>query len=150
MPEVVKMQSPFALLTLGEDVRIEEGRKYSMIGVPMGPYDAPEYPITFPKFVLNVQYFERPNESDLPIEVRVYLPGEAEPVVVQQVDTKALRMQAPADDPEADDPFLGVGAFIVLAPMVIKGPGRLRVRFYRGDLEIRAGSHLFRAPSGQN
>ena len=135
--------TPFGYTIFCDDVRQETGGKVSHMGVYRGKIfvNTPP-PIVLPKFAFVIHYFERPEESTEPVTINVYMPGDSEdaPTVSAELPVKEGRSKAPERDSPDSDLMMGMIAHLLIAPFELKSEGRIRVRAYRGDLEIRLGT----------
>jgi len=127
-----------------DDIRREITGKASLIGMYWSVMflNAPAFPVIIPKLALRVTYFERPGESDEPVELRVYFPGDEEtPVYKMDMNFERASIQLPsAPIPGAEFLLLSALRDVEFCPAVIAQEGLIKVRAYRGDLEIRLGS----------
>lgn len=135
--------TPYGYTIFCDDVRQEMGGKVSHMGIYRGQLiiNAP-LPVTLPKFAFVIHYSERPGESTEPVTIHIYMPGDAEdaPTATTELPIEDARSKAPEPDTPDSDPLLSVIWYLVLAPFELKSEGRIRVRAYRGDLEIRLGT----------
>src|SRR5215469_71646 len=75
--KVVPPSTPTGHTVFCDDIRYEVSGKITLVGVYAGEMGfVGEFPVTLPKLCLRIIYTEKPNESDEPVEVRVYLPGD--------------------------------------------------------------------------
>ena len=135
--------TPYGYTIFCDDVRSEAGGKTSYMGIYRGKLilNAP-LPASLPKFFLVIHYFERPDESTEPVNLHVYMPGDAEgaPTVATEVPLDDARSKASGPETPESDPVFGVISHLMIAPLELKSEGRIRVRAYRGDLEVRLGT----------
>ncbi len=135
--------TPYGYTIFCDDVRQEMGNKTSHVGIYRGKLiiNAP-LPVLLPKFFLVVHYFERPNESTEPVSLHIYMPGDAEgePTVTQELPLDDARSKTPEPEILESDPLLALTFHHMFAPLELKSEGRIRVRAYRGDLEVRLGT----------
>ena len=97
------------------------------------------FPIALPKFVCAVYYFERPDSATIPLELRVFSPGDPEdtpgwrmPITIPQ----AAVDQLPSPDDVSDDPRVSFMIPVTFSPFVIMQEGILKVRMFRGENEV--------------
>jgi hypothetical protein len=140
--KVVPQHSPLGTAIFCDDIREEVRGKVSLIGVYSGVLTiAAPLPILLPRFCIRVTYLERPGESDEPVEIRVYLPHDDDVATVRQpLDMGTLRKSVPPAPFEGSERFLTSVVHVELSPFPIQKAGLVRVRAYRGDLEVRLGS----------
>jgi hypothetical protein len=142
--KTLRRETPYGDTIFCDDVRFEIGQKQSFIGVYQGDmiaYGAP--PLVLPKLCLVVSYSERPGESLEPVELRVYMPGDADdaPTLRQQLPVDQLRSEAVAPTiPGLEDPMRKFSGVFSFSPFPITQEGTIKVRAYRGDLEVRLGT----------
>lgn len=109
--KVCAPKTPYGYSIFCDDIREEARGKVSFMGIYSGNmilYAAP--PVSLPKLMVAVNYFERPGESDAPVEVRVYLPGDSAdaPTVRVPLPVEELRASGVVPrDPDVDDPIIG-------------------------------------------
>ena len=81
-------------------------------------------------------------ESDLPVRITITAPSApAEDILVFQADLPREsfdRVQLPSDSVE--EPFISTVLNAAFTPIVFTHAGRVKVRAYRGDDEIRLGT----------
>ena len=133
--------TPYGYTIFCDDIRQEMGGKVSHMGIYGGKLivNSP-LPVTLPKLALAVHYFERPSESTESVTLQIYMPGEADPITKVELPVIEARAQAPPQDTPESDPLIGVIGLIMVTPFEPKSEGLIRVRAYRGDLEIRLGT----------
>ncbi len=144
MPTLIKRQSPWGDTLFCDDVRLEEGGKFTIVGMyPSGDIvlHGP-LPALLTKLCMLISYWESPGESDEPVKIVITLPGDEpdSPAATIDLPMDQMRKIAPPNDSDARDPFLGARANIALAPVVIRQLGRIRVRAFRGEKEIPLGA----------
>lgn len=148
--------TPYGYTIFCDDIRQEDNGKLIYIGVYSGVMYAPQFPITVSALALRIFYFERPNESNEAVELRIYLPGQEE-------DSPAIKLQL-AEDFRKSVPMLEVPAetswdkpetfmtgifHLKLSPMELKEAGLIRVRAIRGENSIKLGSLRVELPPKQ-
>ena len=144
--------TPYGYTIFCDDIRMEIGNKHSFVGIYSSSININKpLPYKFPKFALSIHYVERPGESADPVTLSIYLPGDSDdaPTVKSDVPIEPMRSQETPADIVLDDPVISVAMQIVLAPLEIKSEGLIKVRAYRGDLEIRLGTIRVQAPSAE-
>jgi len=141
----VAIRTPGGFSIFCDDIREELRGKVSFMGIYGGDLilSTPP-PVHLPKLMVAVNYYERPGESTEPVELRLYLPGDdpASPAIRVPLPVEEMRAGPIPSDPEADDPLIGCKVAVQMAPVLLKQEGRIKVRAYRGDDEIRLGSLL--------
>lgn len=142
--------TPYGYTLFCDDLRTEVGNKYSLMGMYTGALHIQgQLPALLPKFVMIISYFERPNESTEPVEIRVFLPGDDEstPSFKTEIPRESLKSdnsQIELEEPTPDR-LISTRIFAPISPLHIKKEGRIKVRAYRGDLEVRLGTLLIKA-----
>lgn len=133
-----------------DDIRKEVGNKPSYIGIYTGAINFPsELPSQLPKFAFAIVYSERPGESTEPVTLSVFLPGDADdaPTINENIPVEQMRSQPPPPDIDFDDPVISALMHLVIAPFKVEKEGVIKVRAYRGDLEIKLGAiHVLSRP----
>lgn len=141
--KTIRRETPHGDTVFCDDIRQEIGGKFSYIGVYRGAINiSATLPVALPKLAMAISYAERPGESDEPVELRCYLPGDkdSKPSLRFDLPVEQMRATAPPEDPETDDQYWIVVVMAQFAPARIVKEGRIKVRAYRGDTEIRLGS----------
>lgn len=137
------MQIPFAMSIFCDDIRYEMHGKHSLIGIYRDDMvlSAP-FPAMLPKLAVSVMLFEHPSQPAAPTEVRIYLPGDKDdtPFFKTMVEYQPeLHHDAPANRRRM------LNLHFVLANVPLREAGRIKVRLYRADMKIRAGTLLVRS-----
>jgi hypothetical protein len=132
--------SPFGYTEFCDDIRMEVGGKYTLVGVYQGEMKVMGVlPVLIPRLAMAIHYFEKPGEGTEPLELRVFRPTDSESAPTQRIAipprTHGLPPVAEGEDPRANLNF-----FIQFAPLEIKQPGFVRVRMKKGDDIVRLGS----------
>lgn len=146
-----QFDEPFGSTIFCDDVRNEIGGKNSYIGVYPGSLALPAFPASVPKFGVVTTIYEprtMAQARDWKIIVRLYLPGDDSnqpsltcelPPIPPEAYQMIERSKLP-DDEEVPKLVLMNAAF-VLAPMILRQPGRIKVRAqYREGVIIKLGS----------
>lgn len=139
--KTISWPTPYGYTVFCDDVRQEINHKTMILGIYTGDIIVEaEPPTAMEKLVLSVNYFEKPGESDLPLELLIFSPGDAD-------DAPSARLEMPGDwrhaskpDPDSEDPRVGFNMVLTMAPFKIAQTGYLKVRMVRGDEMIRLGS----------
>jgi hypothetical protein len=142
---------PVGFTIFCDDIREETSGKISFIGA----YDTAmvihvAFPATLPKFGFHIRIYEPANvavERDFPIEIGIYLPGDAadEPSLsnVLPADPQAARTELANLPwrPTGERPLLArITLNWIVSPLVLKEPGTIRVLAnYKGDI-LRCGA----------
>jgi hypothetical protein len=121
-----------------DDARQEDNGKQILIGVYSADMLVESFPVLLPSFRVLVQY---QNESDLPVRLVITAPGESDG------DLRIFEAEVPREDiakvkvsPDNLDPFVALNLSAAFTPLVLTHPGRIKVRAYRGDDEVRLGT----------
>jgi hypothetical protein len=128
-----------------DDIRQEMGRKYSFIGVYTEKMLIHgDFPCLLPRFAMFATCIQQHRSMRAIDKFVVFLPGQEEDV------PPAVELPYPQDVMQtnldlarkSDMPFgaITVLAHIVLSPLILAVPGRIRVRAVRGDEMIRCGT----------
>ncbi len=133
-----------------DDIRTESGGKITLVGIYRQTiFVHGEFPFTLPKFGFSVAYFE--SYDDLPSEaaIQIFLPGDADnsPSVTSELkfaEGAKIATPTPAGEPKT---LLGLHADLVLAPVVLKSEGAIKVRILRDQKEIKLGRLFVRKAS---
>lgn len=135
--------TPYGYTIFCDDVRLEASGKSIYIGIYRDSLILnTQLPSVLPKFCLVIHYFERPNESKEPVTVHVYLPDDqvGSPTHTAELPIQDARQNPLEPETPDADPIIGVISHLMFSPLALKSEGRIRVRAYRGDFEIRLGT----------
>ena len=142
----VTWPSPYGYTIFCDDVREEVLGKLTLVGVYRGEMTVilvPGQSMNIPKLHALTYYFERPDERHEPLELRVYLPGDAEDAPSQRTEIPPRDEPPPgafSDAEGADDPRIQLMFGFQFAPLVVRESGYLKVRLQRGDKVYRLGA----------
>ena len=149
----VAPSTPYGYTIFCDDVRQEAGGKTSYMGVYKGKLLVNStLPASLPKFFFVINYFERPNESAEPVTLHVYMPSDADgtPTFSAELPLDSVRSQKLELETPDSDPLIGLITIVEITPFELKSDGRIRVRAYRGDLEIRLGTLAVIGKAGED
>ncbi len=138
---VFQSTPPWGFTVFCDDVRLEANGKLLYIGVYPG--DMVIYgilPALIPSFAALVRYSEKPGESTDRVTIKVFPPGGDDPIVAIELDTVMLRSTNLSTDVPNEEQLVSSLVPIRISPMPIEHEGRIRVRAYRGNDEIRLGT----------
>ncbi len=118
-----------------DDIRYELGNKISLVGVYGDEMflSGASFPITIPKIGMAICITTPLSMMPEEIELRVYLPGKADPAHVANL-TASDHPAYPAAQSElsenalSDDRIATFNFHVILSPAVIPEPGRIKVR----------------------
>lgn len=101
-------------------------------------------PVMIPKLGFSIRYIESVQESDEEVRLVITIPAE-EADKDQKIFEAVIIPAGPRDanrSPSAEDSDLRLTCLVdfIAAPLFFVKPGYVKVRAYRGDLEIRLGS----------
>lgn len=129
-----------------DDIREEVSGKSTLVGVYKGVMllHTRELPVTLPKLCFFIIYPEPPDPSYDKLELKIFAPGEKEPVCTADVAMNKARLAVPLPMPEigGDPNFHQLSLAIILSPFKISEFGRINVRAYRDEEELKLGSLL--------
>lgn len=129
-----------------DDLRMESNGKSMYIGIYTGDMLVESFPTILPSFRVIINYVEKVGESDLPIRFVVTLP-EDEKVFEAEIPRGEMHAPSPPNLGEKETPLIRSMIIAAFNPLVLNSGGRMRVRAYRGDDEIRLGTLLIRLKS---
>jgi hypothetical protein len=136
---IAPISTPYGYTIFCDDIRHEVSGKVSLIGVYAGALiTAAPMPLILPRLALRISYFERPGESSDPVDVAIFMPGENN--FFQKMTLPQEMRNANVFDTPDSEFFTSALLHVEISPAVLKEEGLIRVRAYRGDLEIRLGS----------
>ena len=154
IPETVDPTDVFGNTVFCDDIRHEIDGKISFIGTyPGGMQVHGSFPATVPKFAFSISLWQRRTVFQKKIELWIYLPEDEEekPSVVSTLETP----DPPEPTQSADalmfpgGPFVVMRAQIIMAGMVVKAPGVIRVRALREGKLFPIGSLPIRGAAAQ-
>jgi hypothetical protein len=131
-----------------DDVRQEVSGKQTLVGVYGPIMFVSEIPTTLPQIFCVITYREAPDVFG-EVAIRVIHEVGDEETVMTEINLDIAKDDLPPPPPETAEPFLMREAkFVVpISPFNVKGPGHLKVRAFRGDVEIRLGAlKILQAP----
>lgn len=132
--------SPFGYSDFCDDIRQELFGKVTLVGIYSGELSiAGTPPVTLPKFVIFAHYFERPEDGAVPLQLRVYLPGDPDDEPTTRIDIPARNHHTP-DYLRGEDVRASMHFAHAFTPLVVTQPGAIRVRMQRGEDIVRLGS----------
>jgi hypothetical protein len=142
---------PFGFSIFCDDIRNEVGGKNSYIGVYISNLLVPAFPIALPKFCIVVNLCEpraMAEVRDWNVTLNVHLPGDEDgkptiaamiPPVPKEASDQVSSSSLP-DDPDVPKVMVMSAGFI-LAPLMLKEPGRIKVRaIYKDGGILRLGN----------
>lgn len=144
----IAQKSPFGDTIFCDDIRYEVGGKVSYIGTYRGSliiYDP--FPVTLPKFGFAIRYSERPGESEEDVTLGIYMPGDDDDAPSIKIELPIDELRSTPRDPkqmESEEDLILTAVFHMVTGINIKEEGRIKVRAYRGDLEVRLGTLFVR------
>jgi hypothetical protein len=143
--------TPYGYTIFCDDIRQEANGKWIYIGVysaEMIIFGVP--PMLLPTFVAATTYRERPGESDVPVKIKMFVPGSDCAAVELDVPVAVMRSAQFSTETEGEDRIFSAIVPIRLSPLLLRQGGLIKIRAYRGDDEIRLGALLvrFQAPPG--
>lgn len=124
-----------------DEIRQEANGKLFLIGMYQNEiFISPGFPAKLGSFSAIINYEERPGDRTSDVVLRLFLPGEESASFEAKIARSDLNAVAMPDDPEAEDPRVRVGIIAQFRDLVIKQSGRIRVRAYIGEDQLRLGS----------
>lgn len=132
-----------------DDMRMENNGKLMYLGIYNGDMLVESFPTILPVFRIIISYHERVGESSLPVRFVVTAPrGDKDEEIFQvEVPRADLGSAALPDDVSADESLFRTVLSPGFSPFAVTHPGRIKVRAYRGDDEIRLGTLRIRLKS---
>jgi hypothetical protein len=144
---IISPSTPSGHSVFCDDVRTETNGKQILIGVYNADMLVDSFPILLPTFCIIIRYQERKDESDLPVKFVVTAPNPDDEMIFEADVPRDALKQAPTPSDAPDDPMTAINLNTSFAGFVISHPGRIKVRAYRGDDEIRLGTLRIRLRS---
>ena len=141
---VVSTSTPNGFSIFCDDVRVEGNGKQIYIGVYLGEMllttPTASFPIRLPSLHVIVNYRERKGDSDKPVRLCILIPGQDEPLVQTEIPREHLDSIPLPTGSDIDDPMVLVSFIFAMRDVVLTQEGRIKVRAYLGDDEVRLGS----------
>lgn len=141
------MTGDYGLSIFCEDIREEVSGQKTIIGAHEGNLSvAGTFPQLIPKFAVYVTIIEDSETVEAPLNVKIFVPGDRGDEVVVDYDFPIDRSLS-AEDP-SDGECLYNYFTVRISPLLIKKEGRIKVRAYKHEKEIKLGTILITsAPS---
>jgi hypothetical protein len=148
---VIIPNTPYGYTVFCDDLRQESNGKLIYVGVYMSEmiiFGAP--PMLLPTFVAVTTYRERPGESDVPVKIKMFVPGSDDAAAELELPVAIMRSAQFSPETEGEDRMYSVLTPIRSSPLEVRQGGLIKIRAYRGDDEIRLGALAvkFQAPPG--
>ena len=140
---IISPSTPGGRSLFCDDVRQEDNGKQIIIGLYSSEMLVDTFPIILPSFRVLVRYEERIGESDLPVKLTIVAPSgpDESEILIFQVDLPRESFETVTIPLEAnDDPIIAAQIFASFSPIVFTHSGRIKVRAFRGEDEIRLGT----------
>jgi hypothetical protein len=136
-PEPIDKREPFGYTVFCEDIRHEVDGRTSHIGIFPGDIGVPAFPVLFPRIATSLYYREPTELPPVPIELKViYEPDDGPSFDVAGVE---LTLEGPG--PSKPDTWRLSIVQVVMSPLILQGPGTLKVRAYPVGREgVRMGA----------
>jgi hypothetical protein len=133
-----------------EDIRAEVDGKITLVGVyPSEMQVHAPFPLTMPKFGLWIRYIEVPNTMAGDGKLYVWLPGEGTPTVETNVPINRTEIPSKPqiDMDDISERLLMMQIPLLISPMVLQRPGRIRVRMHFDKMVVGLGAlRILEAP----
>jgi hypothetical protein len=143
-----EIRNAWGFTLFADDLRHEVGGKTSLTGIYQLDMIHPlDFPITIPKFVMLIKYYEVKGAFNGDLVVKVFFPGDAEdePTVNMTAAGSFRDSVEPTYQADADsERILNVTMPIVISPITIKEEGFIRVRVQCGETITRMGRLMIR------
>jgi len=134
-----------------DDIRQEIGEKTTFVGTYLAKLIVHQpFPLTLPKFGIALTYFEKVGTCSEKVRFRIFFPGDPpeKPAIEGDIPMDDLRgtpwtgpnIDAKDYGPEGPNPLHRVDLRFLLAPVVLKQKGLIKVRIMLGDELIRLGA----------
>jgi hypothetical protein len=131
-----------------DDIRQEADGKFIFIGVyGSAMLVRVPFPVTLPKFAFGITFSQKRRLFEHDIGLRIFMPGDKDDAPSIQADLRAAAEAvaaaegaAPNFEDPTEEPIVSVKASLILAPLTITSPGRIKVRIARRDDLIRLGT----------
>jgi hypothetical protein len=131
-----------------DDLRHELGGKTSLMGMyQLDMIHNADFPITIPKFVMLIKYYEVKGLFNDDLNLKVFLPGDPEETPTFAVSISKSTRDDAATLYEADqdsERLFDLTMPIIMSPLVIKEEGFIKVRIQCGETTTRLGRIMIR------
>jgi hypothetical protein len=138
---VIPPTTPYGYTIFCDDLRQETNGKFIYIGVYTSDiiiFGNP--PILLPTFVAAITYRERPGESDVPVKIKMFLPGVDDAAAELDLSVAAMRSAQFSSETKGEDRMHSAFVSIRTSPLLLRQGGLIKIRAYRGEDEIRLGA----------
>lgn len=139
----IKPKSPNGYSIFCDDIRQEASGKLFIIGMYTGELILKnETPATLTKFAILINYRERRGESNDPVRLVIFVPGDEKnsPTYSMELPIQEERDKEPDPAFAGEDLFVSATTNVIIAPFRIEQEGWIRVRAHRGKNEYKLGS----------
>jgi hypothetical protein len=139
---VIHPSTPNGYSLFCDDLRQEDNGKQILIGLYSSDMLVNTFPIQLPNFRVLIVYHERLNESRLPVRIVITAPSAPnDDITIFEAELPRESFdQIPPPSDNAEDPLVSVTLNAGFSGLVLMNPGRIKVRAYRGEDEIRLGT----------
>lgn len=148
---LITPQTPYGYTIFCDDVRHEVSGKFTFVGVYQAEMIVSgTLPAQLPKFVLCINYREKPGESTENVQLQIYMPEDSSDSPSMKLDVPVEHFRQAATEPlnliDAESSPIISGQFIVeIVPLKIKKEGHIKVRALRGEAKYALGALLIKA-----
>jgi hypothetical protein len=137
----IRWPSPFGYTVFCDDIRQEVLGKITLVGVYQGEMTVIGVaPVQIPKLALSIHFFEKPTEGHDPLEIQIFLPGDADEAPSQRVSIPPRDHVSAPEQQGAEDIRARIAVAFQFVPLVVHQEGTLKVRMKRGDDLFRLGA----------
>jgi len=145
---VIHPSTPGGYTIFCDDVRQENNGKQIFIGVYNADMVVESLPALLPSFSFVIRYQEMKGESELPVKIVITVPNPDDQMIFEaDLPRDAFKLAAPAPDAVQGEMMTAINLASSIVGLVITHLGRIKVRAYRGDDEIRLGTLRIRLKS---
>ena len=140
-----KIQKSWGTTVFCDDFRMEVGGKVTLVGIYTADMVVNAvFPFVLPKFAMWINYFEVPDSSVEDARLNIWFPGDVVPSIETEIPLSEYRSDAVVGNEtvelEDSERFIRMTAPIVLAPVVLKQPGYIRVRLIFSKTKVNLGT----------
>lgn len=128
-----------------DDIRDEVNGKKTFVGVYSDRMlvDS-DFPVIIPTLGFYIQLLEELDNAEGAVQIKILVPGQQGDEVIVDVSLPSDRAEIVNRDPQRDREAKFLTSIVAFraSPLLLQKKGRIKVRAYKGDQEIRLGTLL--------
>lgn len=147
------MSSAYGTTIFCDDIRDEVSGKKTLVGVYAERMIVDtDFPVIVPTMGFYIHLLEPLADPSHPVQIKVFIPGDTDDEVVIDVNLPENRSDLIDSDSvrDHDAKFLSNILAFRVSPLLLRKEGRIKVRAYKSDTEVKLGTLLVtKAERGQ-